>query len=179
MDPTCSIGTCSGVVYCKGWCRKHYTRWYRHGDPQAVEVIRGDDLARFRDSYEIDPITGCHLWTELLNHRGYAKFFAGGKTMGGHTWAWTQKNGPVPRGKQLDHFFCDTKLCVNADHVRPTTARENVLRSDSVSALNAAKEKCVNGHAFTAENTYLTKRGTRQCRQCVRDRKRRARQQVH
>lgn len=30
---TCSIDGCDGAVVGRGWCRKHYNRWFRHGDP--------------------------------------------------------------------------------------------------------------------------------------------------
>ena len=30
----CSIKNCSRSVECRGWCKMHYTRWRRHGDPE-------------------------------------------------------------------------------------------------------------------------------------------------
>lgn len=36
---------------------------------------------------------------------------------------------------------------------------------------NAAATHCRRGHAYTVENTYVTKTGERQCRQCRRDRR--------
>jgi hypothetical protein len=32
---TCSIGTCLDLVHARGWCRRHYARWLRHGDPEG------------------------------------------------------------------------------------------------------------------------------------------------
>lgn len=29
----CSVDECTGQHYCKGYCRMHYVRWRRHGDP--------------------------------------------------------------------------------------------------------------------------------------------------
>jgi DNA-binding CsgD family transcriptional regulator len=29
----CSIEGCDGDLLAHGWCRKHYLRWYKHGDP--------------------------------------------------------------------------------------------------------------------------------------------------
>lgn len=37
---TCSIGGCDTKVVARGWCQKHYSRWYAHGDPQTL-VGRG------------------------------------------------------------------------------------------------------------------------------------------
>ena len=31
VTSTCSIEGCGGPVKAKGWCKKHYMRWYRHG----------------------------------------------------------------------------------------------------------------------------------------------------
>lgn len=33
MDKTCSVEGCEGRAIARGWCRKHYTRWDRYGDP--------------------------------------------------------------------------------------------------------------------------------------------------
>ncbi len=40
---TCSL--CDNKRYARGWCRKHYCRWYAHGDPEiklrpSVEEMR-------------------------------------------------------------------------------------------------------------------------------------------
>ena len=32
---TCKESDCEAVVVARGWCRKHYMRWKRHGDPQV------------------------------------------------------------------------------------------------------------------------------------------------
>lgn len=32
---TCSIADCGRTATTRGWCTKHYTRWWRHGDPTA------------------------------------------------------------------------------------------------------------------------------------------------
>ncbi len=40
---SCSITDCGTRPYAKGWCEKHYTRWWRHGDPQKqVHVANGE-----------------------------------------------------------------------------------------------------------------------------------------
>lgn len=32
-EPTCTIPKCPNLAKAKGWCRKHLSRYYRHGDP--------------------------------------------------------------------------------------------------------------------------------------------------
>jgi hypothetical protein len=32
----CSIDGCENTVLARGWCRTHYLRWYKHGDPLEV-----------------------------------------------------------------------------------------------------------------------------------------------
>lgn len=38
----CSIPDCDRPTYGRGWCGKHYQRWWKHGDPQApLKIQRG------------------------------------------------------------------------------------------------------------------------------------------
>lgn len=36
----CSIPECGKPRFVKGWCRAHYLRWHRHGDPTSGGVMR-------------------------------------------------------------------------------------------------------------------------------------------
>lgn len=36
-DMICKTPDCGQKVHSRGWCRKHYTRWYRHGDPTKTD----------------------------------------------------------------------------------------------------------------------------------------------
>jgi hypothetical protein len=33
---TCNITGCDSTILARGWCHKHYQRWYRYGDPTIV-----------------------------------------------------------------------------------------------------------------------------------------------
>src|ERR1039458_3360832 len=54
--PRCSIPGCSGAVRCRGWCKSHYDRYLRSGDPQWEPTPK--------------PVTcllpGCHRPTKAL-----------------------------------------------------------------------------------------------------------------
>lgn len=39
----CKEPDCSGAVLARGWCRKHYVRWRRHGDPTIKLTRWGED----------------------------------------------------------------------------------------------------------------------------------------
>lgn len=36
MKVECSITDCDTTVYARGWCKRHYSRWNRLGDPLRV-----------------------------------------------------------------------------------------------------------------------------------------------
>lgn len=52
---TCSVEGCDGDATVRGWCGKHYARWYKHGDP---EVVRKPMAPRPR-KYTVCTIEGC------------------------------------------------------------------------------------------------------------------------
>lgn len=88
------------------------------------------------------PITGCWFWMGTSQPRGYGIIHAHGKTKLVHRVLWEMSNGPVPEGLVLDHFVCNNTSCVNPDHVRPVTQRENVLRGNGVASTHASKSCC-------------------------------------
>ncbi len=130
-----------------------------------------DPQSRF--SRYCDPQSnGCVLWTGARTKKGYGVFSPGTAhgfkhSVRAHVWAWEQVYGPVPDGLQLDHFACDTTSCVNPMHCRPATVRENNLRSDCVSGINARKTHCDKGREFSVENTRVLARGERVCKTCA------------
>ena len=109
----------------------------------------------------------CWYWRGKTFPGGYGVY--GGTSA--HRFVYEEVRGPIPKGMVLDHFVCDNPKCVNPWHVRPTTQRENVLRSDGVTARNARKTHCKNKHPLTPENVYEYK-GYRYCRTCQRRRSR-------
>ncbi|MFF5643006.1 HNH endonuclease signature motif containing protein [[Kitasatospora] papulosa] len=115
----------------------------------------------------------CVEWQGPKDAQGYGHF--GGLGLA-HRWSFTEANGPIPAGTELDHL-CRNRACVAPGHLEAVTHRENVLRGTSPPAICAAKTHCINGHEFTAENTVIRPDGNRRCRICKRagDRRRSAR----
>jgi hypothetical protein len=164
----CSIGACEKPQRTRGWCIKHYNRWYRYGDPFAVCYIVGDDLARFWS--KVDKTDICWLWTDHLDSSGYGKFKVQGKMVPAHRWAYEQFVEAIPEGLTIDHVRdrgCRYRHCVNPAHLEPVTPVVNTMRGDAPTAINARKTHCVNDHPFDEANTYfLTLRNGRTRRSC-------------
>lgn len=129
------------------------------GATVARRFVRGHNVKGDGPDYIIDTSTGCWLWQRATRY-GYGHKKVGGKDWRAHRWYYEQVNGPVPAGLQLDHL-CRVRACVNPDHLEPVTQTENIRRGQT---------HCKNGHEFTAENIYRTPEGTRQCRECGRER---------
>jgi hypothetical protein len=142
--------------------------------PGGQRLTHEERLERFHKKYEVDPDTGCWVWTGAKSHGGYGKLCAGGvgNYMGAHRWAYIHLVGPIPDGLHLDHL-CRNPPCVNPAHLEPVTCRENLLRGVGPSAQHAAKTHCPQGHAYDEANTYVKPRtGIRVCRACNRQRDR-------
>lgn len=120
--------------------------------------MRKSAIERFNERYVkvLDGWMLCWIWTGGKNDRGYGMFYLdNGKYIRAHIWSYTYFIGPVPPDKELDHFKCYNRACVNPYHVRPATHVENVRNAVTH---NAVKTHCVNGHPLTPENTRLVAR---------------------
>jgi len=138
---TCSIEGCELPERARGWCKKHYTLWHRHGDPLA-KVARGTPVRapaeRFWPKVNKDgpvpehrPDLGpCWIWTAGGDYgRGrFAVVGRSGRLLLAHRFAYELLIGPIPEGLTLDHL-CMTPLCVNPEHLEPVTQAENSRRA--------------------------------------------------
>ena len=101
---------------------------------------------------------------------GYGRIRAHGRNHRAHRILYECIVGPVGN-LDLDHL-CRNRACCNPDHLEPVTRRENLLRGEGATAINAAKTHCPQGHPFNDANTYVTKLNQRMCRVCGRERAR-------
>lgn len=123
-------------------------------------------------------LTPCRIFKGALV-RGYGVIGRDGKSSGVHRVIWEHYRGPIPDGLQLDHL-CRQRDCCELTHLEPVTARENLLRSPITHAsVNAAKTHCPRGHAYDTKNTYVSSRGLRHCKACLRDNRRESWRRAH
>ena len=124
------------------------------------------------ESYIERSTDGCWRFTTTqMTKGGYAWFQARGQRFLAHRYSYEKFVGPIPEGLQLDHL-CRVRNCVNPEHLEPVTCRENLLRGNTLNAMNARKTHCVNGHEFTPENTKYRPDGRRRCAACSKARNR-------
>lgn len=114
----------------------------------------------------------CWPWTGALTPKGYGRFSprVGGraKHVFAQRYAYESQRGPVPEGLVIDHL-CRNRACCNPAHLEPVSVATNLHRGETWAARNAAKTACLNGHPFDAENTYVSPKGSRECRTCRRE----------
>lgn len=86
---------------------------------------------RFKELYEIDPVTGCWIWQKSTNNVGYGMFrWERGKMMTAHKASYILHNSPVPKTMCVSHG-CDNYLCVNPNHLKLLNRQQ--LRQDKMS----------------------------------------------
>jgi hypothetical protein len=132
----------------------------RHKDPP---MTRERWESKFGDWYVPEPNTGCWLWNRkaLKGKRGE---YGSALGMNAHRAAFLLMRGAIPPGLVVDHL-CRQTFCVNPDHLRLTSNRENVLSGSGHTAMNSRKTHCIRGHELTADNTRPSGTG-RRCRKC-------------
>lgn len=110
---------------------------------------------------------GCWIWTGATG--GSDPYFYGVfLNTTAHRVSYEHFIGPIPDGMVVDHL-CETKLCVNPDHVRVCTQQENLHASAlTINSKNAALTHCKNGHPLSGDNVRMY-RHQRVCRACKRE----------
>ncbi len=165
-------------MFCRSWCRAHYERWSRHGDPlEGLLTVE----ERFWAKVDKGGPDECWLWTSALTTQGHGVFSLNSKTVSAHRLSYEWLVGPIPVGLEVDHrchsndptcmggVSCRHRRCVNPRHLEPVTHLVNVRRGSKT-----RQTHCKHGHERTQANTIIDRVGYRLCRIC-RDRRNAAR----
>lgn len=142
---------------------------------------------RIMKKVRVDVESGCWIWTGpawtkrkyAANRYGYISIYDPAtkkqRTRGVHRAMWLARYCPLTPSIEVCHK-CDNPLCCNPDHLFIGTHKDNMADSRRKGRhFLSAKTECKRGHPLSGENLYVDKNtGLRHCKQCGRDRQRRA-----
>lgn len=138
---------------------------------QATRTESAEDYIRARIKITD---SGCWEWTRARSPLGYGQSNVARGSSLAHRLAYLTFVGPIPDGLQLDHL-CVNPPCCNPAHLEAVTSAENNRRSSGISAINARKTHCADGHELAGDNLVPRSDGARVCRTCKTAAKRRSR----
>lgn len=121
-------------------------------------------VPRFAEKFIPVTESGCWLWTGYTCNKGYGIFWFDGGPRKAHRVAYEIHRGEIAEGMVIDHI-CRVRSCVNPDHMRVVTARENTFAGGSLAPAkkNAEKTCCPKCDGPFSKNS----RGARICRPCL------------
>lgn len=140
----------------------------------VLPATAAEMMEHFGDWFVPITETGCWIWMKSLNGGGYADMRVDGRHYLMARHAYELCNGKIPRSLHTDHL-CRVRCCINPDHLEAVTPRINLLRGDNHAARAARRDRCVRGHPYTPDNTFVrVSRGRkyRVCRECTNGRHR-------
>jgi hypothetical protein len=135
----------------------------------ALPIVLTDKLIReFWKRVELPSnMKECWPWMGAIRKKnGYAHLIVDKRNYLGH------RVSAAIFGVKLDLILvvnheCRVRHCVNPYHFEQITRGENVLIGEGITAVNAQKATCPQGHLYTPSNTYSSpRRGERRCKTC-------------
>lgn len=115
---TCSLEGCERPHAARGMCKSHYSAARARGLPK-LSLDPTDRLNRNSEN-----VGDCREWVKQKDAKGYGRMHFEGRTMLAHRVAYTVLVGEIPEGMSVDHI-CGNPPCINPDHLRLATDREN------------------------------------------------------
>lgn len=103
------------------------------------EIYSEHALKRFRDKINIPEVENdCWEWISGVDKNGYGNFWANGKNVRAHRFAYQIFKGKIPKSLLVCHS-CDNPGCVNPAHLKLGTNQDNM--NDMVLRNRQAKGK--------------------------------------
>lgn len=131
VNRICSIEGCAERYYSKGFCRGHYHRWTKHGDPLAGRASPGSAESFLRDVVRPFASHECLRWP-FSAFKGRAVIWRDGQNVAVTRLLCEEMYGPPPTPEHQAAHSCGKghEACVNPAHISWKTPVENA--SDKV-----------------------------------------------
>ena len=128
---TCSVRGCPRKSRARGWCKLHYQRWAKWGDPEHVPPRGAKTTVAERFAVSVDQTGDCWEWQGAHDREGYARTAYKKKNVLLHRWAYEHFVGPIPEHLRACSVQanCQSRLRANRDN--RSAGRLGVKRSTS------------------------------------------------
>lgn len=122
----CSIDGCTQPIHVqkRGWCRRHYLRWHRFGDPLG-SAPKKTPAQRYLEKVDKRGPDECWPWTGAYTSVGRGAFRWNGKTRIATRVGWEVEHGETPGDLHVCHT-CDHGWCHNPRHWFLGTHQDNM-----------------------------------------------------
>jgi len=113
---------------------------------------------------KVEKTDSCWNWTASTDRTGYGHMSINGQLKLAHRISFCIEHGRESKDKVL--HTCDNRRCVNPDHLREGTQKENVM--DCIRKKRRYEQNllfCPHGHPLIKDNIYIHKR-KRRCKFC-------------
>lgn len=122
----CSVPGCDRTSRKRGWCQPHYLRWWRHGDPLAGGLPKGEAQTFLVNALSFDG-EGCLFWPFFRTKEGYGAIHLRGRCQIVSRVVCEREHGPPPSNLMEAAHSCGNGHlgCVNRHHLRWASYAEN------------------------------------------------------